>query len=119
MSDLRTDGWEIAFELRFNLRRFIRIYADVLVIAGNRVFSLEFKMKDSTDPGEVLQAAKYVPYLEVLFGKDTDVCPALVLTGARELFGYEPIGDTDCVLPVCSGDMLFNVFNEYLGFLQG
>ena len=119
MSDLPVDQWEVVFELRFNLRRFIRIYADVLVIAGDRAFSLEFKMKDRVDPDEVLQAAKYVPYLEVLFGRGTDVCPALVLTGASELFTYEPIGDMDCVLPVCSGDMLFNVFNEYLGFLDG
>lgn len=119
MSDLPVDSWEIVFELRFNLRRFIRIYADVLVIAGGRVFSLEFKMKNAADPGEVLQAAKYVPFLEVLFGRRTDVYPALVLTGAKEMFEYVPIGNTDCVLPVCSGDMLFNVFNEYIGFLDG
>ena len=118
MADLSVENWEIAFELRFNLRRFIRIYADVLVIAGDRVFSLEFKMKDRTDPDEVLQAAKYAPYLEVLFGRNTEVFPALVLTGATELFAYEPIGKTDYVLPVCSGDMLFNVFNEYMGFLD-
>lgn len=114
-----TDKWEIVFELRFNLRRFIRIYADVLVITENRVFALEFKMKDKADPGEVLQAAKYVPYLEVLFGRNMDICPALVLTGASELFEYVKIGETDSILPVCSGDMLFNVFNEYIGFLDG
>lgn len=119
MSELPVEQWEIVFELRFNLQRFIRIYADVLVIAGDRVFSLEFKMKDRVNPEEVLQAAKYVPYLEILFGRDTDVYPALVLTGATELFRYETIGETDCVLPVCSGNMLFNVFNEYLGFLDG
>ena len=119
MSDLPVESWEIAFELRFNLRRFVRIYADVLVIAGNKVFSLEFKMKDTIDPEEVLQASKYVPFLEVLFGRKSDIAPALVLTGTSELFTYERIGNTDCVLPVCSGDMLFNVFNEYLGFLDG
>ena len=112
-----TEKWEITFELRFNLRRYIRIYADVLVITQNRVFPLEFKMKDRIDPDEVLQAAKYVPYLEILFGKEKDVYPALVLTGASELFTYEKIGKTDYVLPVCSGDMLFNVFNEAMGFL--
>ena len=117
MSDLPAEEWEIAFELRFNLRKYIRIYADVLVIAGERVFSLEFKMKDSMDPDEVRQAAKYAPYLEVLFGRNKEVIPALVLTGAKELFAYEPIGKTDYVLPVCSGEMLFNVFNEYIGFL--
>ena len=25
---------------------------------------------------------------------------------------------SDFILPVCSGDMLFNVFDEYLGFLS-
>ena len=110
--------WEIVFELRMNRARWIRIYADVLVITPERVFSLEFKMKKETDPEEVLQAAKYAPYLEILFGKDMDVIPALVLTGARDLFTYETIGKTDYVLPVVSGDMLFNVLNEYMGFLQ-
>ena len=118
MMNVPISNWEICFELRFNLRRFIRIYADVLVIAGKRVFSLEFKMKDRVDPGEVLQAAKYVPFLEVLFGPEMEVFPALVLTGAREVFEWEKIGDTDFVLPVCSGDMLFNVFDEYMGFLD-
>ena len=112
-----TEKWEITFELRFNLRRYIRIYADVLVITQNRVFPLEFKMKDRIDPDEVLQAAKYVPYLEILFGKEKDVYPALVLTGASELFTYEKIGKTEYILPVCSGDMLFNVFNEAMSFL--
>lgn len=112
-----TEKWEITFELRFNLRRYIRIYADVLVITQNRVFPLEFKMKDRIDPEEVLQAAKYVPYLEILFGKDMDIYPALVLTGASELFEYAQIGKTEYILPVCSGDMLFNVFNEAMSFL--
>ena len=118
MSELPASSWEIVFELRLNLRRFIRIYADVLVITPGKVFSLEFKMKNGIDPEEVLQAAKYTPYLEILFGRDNDVIPALVLTGAKELFRYENIGKTDAVLPVCSGDMLFNVFNEYMGFLR-
>lgn len=26
---------------------------------------------------------------------------------------------TTAELPVCSGDMLFNIFDEYLGFLEG
>ena len=97
--------------------RRIRIYTDVLVITPERVFPLEFKMKDRIEPEEVLQAAKYVPYLEILFGRRNDIYPALVLTGTSELFTYEPIGKTEYVLPVCSGDMLFNVFNEAMGFL--
>ena len=117
MTDFPADRWEIVFELRFNLMRRIRIYADVLVITPGRVFPLEFKMKDRIEPDEVLQAAKYVPYLEILFGRGNDIYPALVLTGASELFTYEPIGETEYVLPVCSGDMLFNVFNETMGFL--
>ncbi len=111
-------GWQIAFELRLKRSRHVRIYADVLVITESRVFSLEFKMKNRIEPEEVLQAAKYVPYLEILFGPAYESIPVLVLTGARELFSFVPIGKEDRVLPVCSGDMLFNVFDEYLGFLQ-
>ena len=110
--------WEIAFELRLKRSRHVRIYADVLVITENRVFALEFKMKNAVDPDEVLQAAKYCPYLEIMFGPDYEIIPVLVLTAAAELFQFVPIGKTDAVLPVCSGDMLFNVFNEYLGFLD-
>lgn len=61
-------GWEIAFELRLKRSRHVRIYVDVLIITENRVFALEFKMKDKIDPDEVQQAAKYVPYLEIVFG---------------------------------------------------
>ncbi len=110
--------WELVFEMRLNRARYIRIYADVLVITEKRVFSLEFKMKDRIEPEEVIQAAKYVPYLEVLFGPRVDVIPALVLTRANDLFTYQPIGNADALLPVCSGDMLFNVFDEYMQFLR-
>ena len=118
MSDLPVDDWEIVFELRINRARMIRIYADVLVILPGKVFSLEFKMKDTVDPDEVMQAAKYCPYLEVIFGPRYDVFPALVLTAASDFFDFVPIGGKDRLLPVVSGDMLFNVFNEYLGFLH-
>jgi sugar-specific transcriptional regulator TrmB len=117
MASLPTDRWEIVFELRFNRMRRIRIFADVLVITPGKVFSLEFKMKNRIDPEEAEQAVKYIPYLEILFGRGNDIYPALVLTGTSELFTYEPIGKTEYVLPVCSGDMLFNVFNEAMGFL--
>ena len=109
--------WEIAFELRLKQSQYVRIYADVLVITEDRVFSLEFKMKDKVNPEEVLQAAKYCPYLEIMFGPDYEVIPVLVLTSTVEMFEYVQIGKTDAVLPVCSGEMLFNVFDEYLGFL--
>ena len=111
-------NWEIAFELRLKRSRCVRIYADVLVITENRVFSLEFKMKDRIDPKEILQAAKYVPYLEIVFGPDYEVIPVLVLTGTTDAFSFHPAGEADMVLPVCSGDMLFNVFDEYLRFLK-
>ena len=123
-SDLRTMlgeeclEWEIAFELRLKQSRYVRIYADVLIITEDRVFSLEFKMKDKTDPIEVRQAAKYCPYLEIMFGPDYEVIPILVLTRGHEVFEFAQIGDADAVLPVCSGDMLYNVFDEYLGFLE-
>ena len=110
--------WEIVFEFRLKKSRHVRIYADVLVITEDRVFSLEFKMKNAVDPEEVLQAAKYSPYLEIVFGPAYEVIPALVLTGAADFYEYAPIGSGDAVLPVCSGDMLFNVFDEYIGFLH-
>ena len=110
--------WELAFELRLKRARFVRIYADVLVVTEDRGFSLEFKMKSGPEHDEVLQAAKYCPYLEIMFGPDYEAVPVLVLTKARELFDFVQIGDADAMLPVCSGDMLFNVFNEYLGFLK-
>ncbi len=121
LSSMKAPGWqdwECVFEFRLRRGRMIRIYADVLVITRDRVFSLEFKMKNAVDPEEVLQAAKYAPYLEIVFGPDYDVIPALVLTGAADLFREEPIGGTDAVLHACSGDMLFNVFNTYIGFLE-
>ncbi len=112
-------GWEVAFEFRLKRARHVRIYADVLVITEDRVFSLEFKMKDDVAPEDVAQAAKYCPYLEIVFGPEYEVLPALVLTGAKELFDFVPIGESGSLLPVCSGDMLFNVFDEYMGFLSG
>ena len=122
LQDMQGDAcldWEIAFEFRLKRARYVRLYADVLVITENRLFSLEFKMKDKVDPEEVSQAAKYSPYLEIVFGPDYEVIPALVLTTANELFDFASIGGSDFILPVCSGDMLFNVFDEYLGFLSG
>ncbi|MBR5257476.1 MAG: helix-turn-helix domain containing protein [Clostridia bacterium] len=122
LKDMLGEGclnWEIAFEFRLKRASYVRIYADVLVITEDRVFSLEFKMKDAVVREEVMQAAKYVPYLEIVFGPDYEVIPALVLTGADEIFEFVPIGKSDYILPVCSGDMLFNVFDEYLGFLSG
>ena len=111
-------SWEIAFELRIKRSRYIRIYADVLVITENRVFSLEFKMKDEIDPEEELQAVKYARYLDVLFGEDYEVIPALVLTRATDLYKWVTLPGSTAELPVCSGDMLFNLFDEFLEFLN-
>ena len=55
---------------------------------------------------------------EVLFGPGYEIIPVLVLTAAKDLYTFAPIGEKDAVLPVCSGDMLFNAFDEYLGFLR-
>jgi hypothetical protein len=118
LSALSFRDWEIVFELRINRSRMIRIYADVLLITPNRVFSLEFKMKESVDPDEVFQAAKYTPYLEVIFGPQYEIIPALILTSASDYFDFVPIPHTDMLLPVSSGDMLFNVLNEYICFLR-
>jgi hypothetical protein len=112
------EDWEIAFELRINRAKWIRIYADVLVITDRYVFSLEFKMKDKIEEEEVQQAAKYSPYLEVLFGPEYEIIPVLVLTRAEDLYTYTPLPGTTAEIPVCSGDMLFNVFDEYMGFLD-
>ena len=90
----------------------------ILVITEDKVFSLEFVMKDAILAEEVSQAAKYVPYLEIVFGPEYEVIPALVLTAAKETFDFVSIGGSDAILPVCSGDMLFNIFDEYLGFLS-
>ncbi|MDO5345237.1 MAG: helix-turn-helix domain containing protein [Lachnospiraceae bacterium] len=110
-----TSDWEIVFELRIKKSRHIRIYADVLVITERYVFSLEFKMKDRIEEEEVFQASKYSQYIEVLFGPDYDVIPVLVLTRASDLYCYVQMKNTTGELPVCSGDMLFNIFDEYLG----
>ncbi len=118
MTDGGFEDWELVFEFRLNRARWIRIYADVLLITRERVFSLEFKMKNAIDPGEILQAAKYAPYLEVVFGTRYDIIPALVLTGGTDLFEYWPVGREDAEIAVCSGDMLFNVLDEYMGFLN-
>lgn len=115
---LDTSAWEICFELRIKRAKWIRIYADVLVITEDKVFSLEFKMKDTIDPEEMKQAVKYSGYLDVIFGSGYEVIPALVLTAASDLYRWEPLPGSDREVPVCSGDMLFNVFDEFLHFLE-
>lgn len=110
--------WEVAFELRIKKSRMIRIYTDVLVITPFYVFAMEFKMHDEIRQEDVAQAAKYVEYLEVIFGAKYDVIPVLVLTGATDLFSYVCLTDSTAQVPVCSGDMLFNIFDEYIGFLK-
>lgn len=118
-ADVKFDDWEILFELRIKKSRYIRIYADVLVITENYVLSLEFKMNDKILEEEMSQAAKYSPYLEVLFGPQYEVIPVLVLTKAEDLYQYAELPGTTAEIPICSGDMLFNIFDEYLGFLEG
>lgn len=54
-ADVKFDDWEILFELRIKKSRYIRIYADVLVITENYVFSLEFKMNDKILEEEMSQ----------------------------------------------------------------
>ena len=65
-----------------------------------------------------IQAAKYSPYLEVIFGSEYEVIPVLVLTRAEDLYRYEKFGRTTAEVPVCSGDMLFNVLDEYQGIMK-
>lgn len=118
LKDVEFQEWEILFELRIKKSRLIRIYADVLVITQNKVFSLEFKMNHKIESEDISQAAKYTAYLEILFGPDYDVIPVLVLTKATDLYQYAPLNGSTAEIPVCSGDMLFNIFDEYIGFLQ-
>ena len=118
LSDLDYKLWEIGFELRIKTGRFLRIYADVILITEKHVFSLEFKMKDSFTPADVSQAAKYCEYEDLIFGDAYEIVPVLVLTGAKELYGFETVPGSDGEIQVCSGDMLYNALNEYIGFLK-
>ncbi len=118
LEEVSYGDWEIVFELRIKKSRAIRIYADVLVITERYVFSLEFKMNDKIEEEEVAQAAKYSAYQEVLFGPEYDVIPVLVLTRADDLYRYVQLKGSTAEIPVCAGNMLFNVFDEYLGFLN-
>ena len=111
------DGWEVAFELRIKRAKWVRIYADVLIIAPSCAFSLEFKMKDAGDQAEVDQAAKYVPYLQVVFGPEVEVTSALVLTRAVDLYDHVSASG-GAQVAVASPDLLFNVLDEQLGFLD-
>ena len=88
------------------------------MITEDKVFSLEFKMKDVIEEEEELQAAKYAGYLDVIFGDPYEIIPALVLTRAEDLYIWKELPGSTAMLPVCSGDMLFNLFDEYLGFLE-
>ncbi len=113
-----SDEWEIAFELRIKKSRHIRIYADVLLITKRFAFSFEFKMKDQIEEEEVAQCAKYSDYLDVIFGDGYEVIPVLVLTRAHDLYRDAVIPNTDAAVQVCSGDMLYNAIDFYLGFLH-
>ena len=113
------NDWEIAFELRIKKSKHIRIYADVLLVTKRFAFSLEFKMKDRIEAEEVGQCAKYCEYLDVIFGDGYEIVPVLVLTKAHELYADAAVPGTDAAVQVCSGDMLYNALDFYLGFLHG
>ena len=115
---VKTTAWEICFEVRIRRSKGVRIYADVMVITDAYAFSLEFKMKDAIEQSEVDQAAKYAPYLEVVLGPEIEVVCALVLTRAQDLFCHANPTDTTAEVAVSSADALFNVFDEYLQFLD-
>lgn len=113
-----SDDWEIAFELRIKKSKHIRIYADVLLVTKRYAFSLEFKMKNKIEQEEVDQCAKYCQYLDVIFGDGYEIVPILVLTGACDLYEDATISGTDASVHVCSGDMLYNALDFYLGFIR-
>ena len=109
------EKWEIIFELRIKRAKTIRIYADVILITEGKIFTLEFKMKNSYAEEDVLQAVKYCEYLEVLFGEKYDVIPALVLTAAEDTYEDIQIEGTTSMVPVCSSDRLYSLIAEYCG----
>ena len=86
--------WEIVFEFRLKRARYVRIYADVLVITENKVFSLEFKMKDKIDTEEISQAAKYVFPLWCLPRRRT----ILILPQSAEAILFSPFARAICFL---------------------
>lgn len=113
ITELAWETWEVSFELRIKKARYIRIYGDVILITGQKVFSLEFKMKDSLEEADIRQAAKYCEYLEVLFGQDYDVIPALVLTTGQGIYEEAELDQTTAMVPVCSKDQLHRLIEEY------
>ena len=113
-----SNHWEIVFELRIKKSKHIRIYADVLIVTKRYAFSLEFKMKDKIEQEEVDQCAKYCEYLDVIFGDDYETVPVIVLTKACDLYEDATVSKTDAAVHVCSGDMLYNALDFYLGFIR-
>ena len=110
--------WEIVFELRIKKSKHIRIYADVLLVTRRHAFSFEFKMKDKIEQEEVDQCAKYCEYLDVIFGDGYEIVPVLVLTKASDLYEDATVSATDAAVHVCSGEMLYNALDFYLGFIR-
>ena len=113
-----SNDWEILFELRIKKSKHIRIYADVLLVTKRYAFSFEFKMKDKIEQDEVDQCAKYCEYLDVIFGDGYEIVPILVLTKACDLYEDATVSATDAAVHVCSGDMLYNALDFYLGFIR-
>ena len=118
LDNIEFKDWEILFELRIKRASTIRIYSDVLVITEKYVFSLEFKMDDTPNDDQLSQSVKYVPYLDVIFGPEYEIVPVLVLTKAHDYYEWLAPDDGALQIPVCSGDMLFNIFDEFYGFLE-
>ena len=90
----------------------------MLLVTKRYAFSFEFKMKDKIEQDEVDQCAKYCEYLDVIFGDGYEIVPILVLTKARELYEDATVSSTDAAVHVCSGDMLYNALDYYLGFIR-
>ncbi|MEY8562525.1 hypothetical protein AALA21_05660 [Eggerthellaceae bacterium 3-80] len=111
------DEWEVVFELRIKTGKWVRIYADVVLISPSCAFSLEFKMKSEAPQSEVDQAAKYIPYLQVVLGSHVPVFPALVLTQSCDRFEMLS-ANNGLLVALCSGDAMLNIINEPLQFLK-
>lgn len=110
---VRCDDWGLAFELRIKRTRWVRIYADMLVIVSEGTikpaysFSQEFKMKGVIDSVGVMLVAKYLSYLEVVFDPSSNVVPALCSRWCRIATSTSSsmVGESSRLLPVTCSSM--------------
>ena len=67
---------------------------------------------------EIIQPIAKEVLKSELIGDDYEIVPVLVLTKARDLFTDATVSGTDASVQVCSGDMLYNALDFWLGFIR-